>query len=114
MKIIDQKDLTIKKLSALNQKLKNSLEQISQKMDDKIFLFTKRKNNYNTGRLRNNQSCENLSRNNFNLENGSNNIVKEKELNNAVNMIKILRNDNRRLQDKIDEIEKNKEEEKKK
>ena len=113
LKIIDQKDLTIKKLSALNQKLKNSLEQISQKMDDKIFLFKNRKNNYNTGRLRNNQSCENLSRNNFNLENGSNNIVKEKELNNAVNMIKILRNDNRRLQDKIDEIEKNKEEEKK-
>ena len=41
-----------------------------------------------------------------------NNIVKEKELNNAVSMIKILRNDNQKLQDKIEEIEKNKEIEK--
>lgn len=37
-----------------------------------------------------------------------NNRLKEKELNNAVNMIKILTNDNKRLQNKVDEFEKNK------
>ena len=48
-----------------------------------------------------------VSKNNNNKD-----MVKEKELNNAVSLIKILKNDNKRLQNQVDEFEKNKELEK--
>ena len=119
LKLMEEKDKTIQKLTKINLKLKNSLELVSKKMDEKIqnVNFLKNKNNNNTFRSMNNLSYENLNKKEIKFESLgkktiSSNIIKEKELNNAVNMIKILRNDNQRLQDKIDEIEKNKEIEK--
>lgn len=120
MTLMDEKDKTIQKLTKINLKLKNSLELVSKKMDEKIqnVNFYKNKNNNNTVRSLGNLSYENTTKNDFKFGNDfskktiSYNIIKEKELNNAVNMIKILRSDNQRLQNKIDEIEKNKEMEK--
>ena len=119
LKLMEEKDKTIQKLTKINLKLKNSLELVSKKMDEKLqnVNLPKNKNNNGTIRSMSNLSYENLNKREIKLEKiGKNTIsenkIKEKELNNAVNMIKILRNDNQRLQDKIDEIEKNKEIEK--
>jgi len=119
LKLMEEKDKTIQKLTKINLKLKNSLELVSKKMDERLqnVNLPKNKNNNGTFRSMSNLSYENLNKREIKLEKvGKNtiseNIIKEKELNNAVNMIKILRNDNQRLQDKIDEIEKNKEIEK--
>jgi hypothetical protein len=123
----------IQKLTNTNKKLKNSLELISKKMDEKIMninLFKKIKvnsrnkvasnlsinSNANSRSMFsgiNNQgkgshfSDDVVSKNNINKD-----LVKEKELNNAVSLIKILKNDNKRLQNQVDEFEKNKELEK--
>ena len=119
---MEEKDKTIQKLTKINLKLKNSLELISKKMDEKIQnanLF-KNKNNNNNKTLRptSNLSHENLNKNDLKSNDNNkkifpDNIIKEKELNNAINMIKILRKDNQRLQNKIDEMEQNREIEKK-
>ena len=118
----NNKDIVIQKLTKTNKKLKNSLESISKKLDEKILntnLFKKR--NINSGQKfgvsfsTNNRSMMSGGYNNGPMSHLSddiatknNNILKEKELNNAVNMIKILTNDNKRLQNKVDEFEKNK------
>jgi len=119
LKLMEEKDKTIQKLTKINLKLKNSLELVSKKMDERLqnVNLLKNKNNNGTFRSMNNLSYENLNKKEIKLEKVGKNMIsenkiKEKELNNAVNMIKILRNDNQRLQDKIDEIEKNKEIEK--
>lgn len=119
LKLMKEKDKIIQKLTKINLKLKNSLELVSKKMDERLqnVNLLKNKNNNGTCRSMSNLSYENLNKKEIKLEKvGKNTIsenkIKEKELNNAVNMIKILRNDNQRLQDKIDEIEKNKEIEK--
>ena len=129
----NNKDSVIQRLTITNKKLKNSLELISKKMDEKIMninLFKKIKvnsrnkvasnlsinSNANSRSMFsgiNNQgkgshfSDDVVSKNNINKD-----LVKEKELNNAVSLIKILKNDNKRLQNQVDEFEKNKELEK--
>ena len=114
IRLSDEREKTIQKLSKINLKLKNSLELISKQLDEKVQnlnLFKNKKNN-NSNSIR---AMGNLSKGiSIKKDNKiiSEIIIKEKELNNAVNMIKILRNDNERLQNKIDEIEKNKEIEK--
>ena len=118
----NNKDIVIQKLTKTNKKLKNSLESISKKLDEKLLntnLFKKR--NINSGQkfgasfCTNNKSMMSGGYNNGPMSHLSddivtknNNMLKEKELNNAVNMIKILTNDNKRLQNKVDEFEKNK------
>ena len=117
LKLLDEKDKSIDKLSKINLKLQNSLELISKQMDKKILNVKLannaiNKNHNNTIKAKSNLSHEILCKKDYNEKTMLNNIVKEKELNNAVSMIKILRNDNQKLQDKIEEIEKNKEIEK--
>jgi len=110
-KFVDEKDKTIQQLTKLNLKLKNSLELISKQMDEKfnnINLIKNKNKNNNHLRLLNNLSSDN----DLHKKSLSDKIIKEKELNNAINIIKILRFDNQRLQNKIDEIEQNKEIEK--
>ena len=105
LKIIEEKDKIIIKLSRINLKLQNSLELISKQMDTKIqnMNLNKNKNKNN-----NNPNYEtDLQQKSF-----SENAIKEKELKNAISIIKILRFDNQRLQNKLDEIEKDKEAEK--
>ena len=80
-------------------------------MDSKIenMNLNKNKNKLNNAlRLNNNLSYETE----LNQKSFSENLVKEKELNNAISIIKILKLDNQKLQNKLDEIEKNKEIEK--
>jgi hypothetical protein len=111
LKLIEEKDKVIIKLSKINSKLKNSLELISRQMDSKIenMNLNKNKNKLNNAlRLNNNLSYETE----LNQKSFSENLVKEKELNNAISIIKILKLDNQKLQNKLDEIEKNKEIEK--
>jgi len=131
--LTNNKDSVIQRLTNTNKKLKNSLELISKKMDEKIMninLFKKMKvssrnkvasnlsmnsNGYTRSMFSglNNMgkgshfSDDAVSKNNINKD-----MVKEKELNNAVSLIKILKNDNKRLQNQVDEFEKNKELEK--
>ena len=131
--LTNNKDLVIQRLTNTNKKLKSSLELISKKMDAKIMnanLFKKMKAN-SRNKITSNLSI-NSNGNNRSIFSGLNNIgkgshfsddlasknnsqkdmVKEKELNNAVSLIKILKNDNKRLQNQVDEFEKNKELEK--
>ena len=117
----NNKDIVIQKLTKTNKKLQNSLEKISKKLDERLL-------NTNIFKKLNIKSRQKLgvsfSTNNRNSSSGlynnggtshlsddmvsKNNIrLKEKELNNAVNMIKILTNDNKKLQNKVDEFEKN-------
>jgi hypothetical protein len=117
----NNKDIVIQKLTKTNNKLKNSLENISQKLDEKLLninLFKKRNNNisqkFGASFSTNNRSMISgkyngpISHLSDDLTTQKNNRLKEKELNNAVNMIKILTNDNKRLQNKVNELEKNK------
>ena len=102
--------------------MQNSLEKISKKLDERLLntnIFKKMNINsrqkFGVSFSTNNRSISSGLYNNGGMSHLSddivsrnNNILKEKELNNAVNMIKILTNDNKRLQDKVDEFEKNK------
>ena len=118
----NNKDIVIQKLTKTNKKLQNSLEKISKKLDERLLntnIFKKMNINsrqkFGVSFSTNNRSISSGLYNNGGMSHLSddivsrnNNILKEKELNNAVNMIKILTNDNKRLQDKVDEFEKNK------
>ena len=91
---IKEKNIIIRNISNKNIKLNNSLADFSKRLDKEM---TKKKEKIN-------------NKTNIN-ETGK---VKEKELDNAVNMIKILRNDSSRLQKIIDENKKQLEYENKK
>ena len=91
-KEISEKENKIKLITKTNNKLKLSLNEISKKIDDKLF------NNKN---LFERKSKYNNKSNNYDDE------LKQKELDNAMNIIKILKNDNHRLQTAIDNYEKN-------
>ena len=95
-KEISEKDKNIKLITKTNNKLQLSLNEFSKKIDDKLFnsknIFC-RKTKYN---LKNN-----------NNNNNNDDELKQKELDNAMNIIKILKNDNQRLQTAIDNYEKN-------
>ena len=93
-KEITEKDNKIKLISKTNNKLKQSLNEFSKKVDEKLF---NNKNIFNNFR----KSKYNLK--NYNLDDE----LKKKELDNAMNIIKILKNDNHRLQTAIDNYEKN-------
>ena len=125
-KIINEKDAIIIKLTKTNTKLQNSLELISKHMDEKISNINIYKNRNINTKLGTSLSSNNNS-NNRSVSSGvankspttlqsddavMKNKLNEKELKNAVNMIRILTNDNKRLQNKLDELEKNNEIEK--
>ena len=112
--IFDEKDKTVQKLTKINLKLKNSLELASKKIDEKIhnIKIIRNKNNNNSNKSMNNLTYDITKKNEFNKKNNDELLLKEKELNNAMNMIKILKFDKQRLQKKLDEIEQNKEIEK--
>ena len=95
-KELKEKELQIKSITKTNNKLQQSLEKFSKQIDDKIF---NEKNNKNF--------FENLKNKKISIKYNSNERLKERELNNAINMIKILRNDNERLQSNLDNYEKN-------
>ena len=95
-KELKEKELQIKSVTKTNNKLQQSLEKFSKQIDDKIF---NEKNNKNF--------FENLKNKKISIKYNSNERLKERELNNAINMIKILRNDNERLQSNLDNYEKN-------
>ena len=97
-KELQEKDSKIKILTKTNNKLKQSLENFSKQIDMKINSKKNDKNFFD--------KLSNLKNKKFILKPNLNNKIKEKELNNAVNMIKILRNDNRRLQAFVDNYEK--------
>ena len=97
-KELQEKDLKIKILTKTNNKLRQSLENFSKQIDMKINSKKNDKNFFD--------KLSNLKNKKFILKPNLNNKIKEKELNNAVNMIKILRNDNRRLQAFVDNYEK--------
>jgi hypothetical protein len=90
-----EKENKIKIITKTNNKLKKSLNEFSKKIDDKLF-----NSKYNI-----------FSNNGKNSKNNKNSSVEDevsqKELDNAMNIIKILRNDNQRLQGTIDNYEKN-------
>ena len=90
---IQEKENKIKLITKTNNKLKNSMDEFSKKMDEKLF------NNKNL--------IENLKKSKYKIKyNNYNDQLNQKELNNAMNMIKILKNDNLRLQNAIDNYEK--------
>ena len=91
---IKEKNIIIRNISNKNIKLNNSLADFSKRLDKEM---TKKK-------------VKNTNKTNIN----ENDKVKEKELDNAVNMIKILKNDSSRLQKIIDENKKQLEYENKK
>jgi len=92
-KEIEEKENKIKKITNINNKLQQSLNNISKEMDNKLF--------------KNKDIYENLKKNRYNIKNNfDNKNSKEKELNNAINIIKILKKDNLRLQSSIDNYEK--------
>ena len=95
-KELKEKELQIKSITKTNNKLQQSLEKFSKQIDDKIFNEKIGKNFF-----------ENLKNKKINIKYNSNERLKERELNNAINMIKILRNDNERLQSIVDNYEKN-------
>ena len=94
-KELSEKNLQIKSITKTNNKLQQSLEKFSKQIDDKIFNEKMNKNFF-----------ENLKNKKINIKYNSNDRIKERELNNAINMIKILRGDNERLQEIIDKYEK--------
>ena len=92
-KEIEEKENKIKKITNINNKLQQSLNNISKEMDNKLF--------------NNKDIYENLKKYRYNIKNNfDNKNSKEKELNNAINIIKILKKDNLRLQSSIDNYEK--------
>ena len=93
-KEITEKDNKIKLITKTNNKLKQSLTEFSKKVDEKLF------NNKN---ILNNFRKSKYNIKNYNLDDE----LKKKELDNAMNIIKILKNDNHRLQTAIDNYEKN-------
>ncbi len=94
-KDIEEKEKKIKLITKTNNKLKQSLDEFSKKVDDKLF---NSKNYFN-----------NFRKSKYNLKNNGNydDELKQKELDNAMNIIKILKNDNQRLQNTVDNYEKN-------
>ena len=89
------KDNKINTLTKTNYKLQQSLEKISKRIDEQIFNEKTNKNFF-----------EKIKHKKTSIKNNTNDTIKEKELNNAINMIKILKNDNKRLQDLVDNYEK--------
>ena len=89
------KDYKINTLTKTNYKLQQSLEKISKRIDEQIFNEKTNKNFF-----------EKIKHKKTSIKNNTNDTIKEKELNNAINMIKILKNDNKRLQDLVDNYEK--------
>ena len=93
-KEINEKENKIKLITKTNNKLKLSLDEFSKKVDEKLF---NNKNIFN-----------NFRKSKYSTKNNNNDDeVKQKELDNLMNIIKILKNDNQRLQDSIDNYEKN-------
>jgi len=93
-KEINEKENKIKLITKTNNKLKQSLNEFSKKVDDKLY---NRKNIFN-----------NFKKSKYNIKNNNNDDdIKQRELDNAMNIIKILKNDNQRLQTAIDNYEKN-------
>ena len=91
-KEISEKEKNIKLITKTNNKLKLSLNEFSKKIDDKLF------NNKNIF----------VRKSKYNIKSNNNeDDLKQKELDNAMNIIKILKNDNQRLQTAIDNYEKN-------
>ena len=94
-KDIEEKEKKIKLITKTNTKLKQSLDEFSKKVDEKLF---NSKNFFNSFR-----------KSKYNVKNNGNydDELKQKELDNAMNIIKILKNDNHRLQNTVDNYEKN-------
>ena len=91
-KEIEDKDNKIKKISKLNNKLQFSLNDFSKQIDEN---------------LNNKDIYKNRKKPQFNLKSLFNNDeLSKKELDNAMNIIKILQKDNNRLQSNIDNYEK--------
>ena len=93
-KEINEKEKKIKIITKTNNKLQQSLDSFSKKIDDKLF--------------GDNGILEYIKKpkNNIKVNNYDNNDLKQKELDNAMILIKILKNDNQRLQESIDNYEK--------
>jgi len=91
-KELQDKENKIKKITKLNNKLRQSLDKFSKKIDNKIF---DDKNNKNIFENKNKRKSIKYK----------NDKITEKELNNAISMIKILTNDNARLQSIVDSYE---------
>ena len=92
-KQIAEKDSKIKLITKTNQKLVKSMNTFSKEVDNKL--------SHRQGILSNVKKPKN------NYGNYSSDDVKQKELDNAINIIKILKNDNQRLQTKVDNYENN-------
>ena len=92
-KEIEEKDNIIKKITKINNKLQKKLNDFSKQIDDK---------------LNNNKDIYKIKiKNKSNIKtNFNNDELSKKELNNAMNVIKILQKDNNRLQSTIDKYEK--------
>ena len=93
-KEIEDKENKIKVITKTNNKLQQSLNEFSKQVDDKLF--------NSKGIYDNMKKYKSNIKNNYDNEE-----LKQKELNNAMNIIKILKNDNHRLQAAIDNYEKN-------
>ncbi len=93
-KEIEDKENKIKVIIKTNNKLQQSLNYFSKQVDDKLF--------NSKGVYENMKKYKSNVKNNFDNEE-----LNQKELNNAMNIIKILKNDNHRLQAAIDNYEKN-------
>ena len=94
-KDIAEKEKKIKLITKTNTKLKQSLDEFSKKVDEKLFNSKNFLNNFRKSK--------------YNMKNNGNydDDLKQKELDNAMNIIKILKNDNNRLQNTVDNYEKN-------
>lgn len=88
---IKEKENKIKLISKTNNKLKISLDEFSKKIDEKLF---------------NKNIVDYSKKSKSNIKNNNNDELNEKELKNAMNIIKILKKDNLRLQNAIDNYEK--------
>lgn len=93
-KEIEDKENKIKVITKTNNKLQQSLNYFSKQVDDKLF--------NSKGIYDNMKKYKSNIKNNYDNED-----LNQKELNNAMNIIKILKNDNHRLQAAIDNYEKN-------
>lgn len=93
-KEIEDKEKKIQLITKTNNKLQQSLKYFSKQVDDKLF---------NSKGIYDNMKKYKINQKN----NYDNDDLRQKELNNAMNIIKILKNDNHRLQTAIDNYEKN-------
>ena len=92
-KEIEEKENKMKKIIITNNKLKQSLNEFSNQVDNKLLNIQ--------------ENYENKQKYKWNLKNiAHNDELSKKELNNAMNIIKILQKDNQRLQSSIDNYEK--------